>query len=169
MLFLKTTERRFRERLRGALPGHRATPPRQHLGQDGLDLGQNAVVSKSVRRHQLALAVLVQSLQIGGDGTVAGVAQGTLQFGDDRRNTADSLAASDHVAALQKGPCQDGSFQRALVQDFDEARGVGGQNPGLQVLGVIVGRCQHSDNYIANLSTDFNDFGSQTLAAPGRS
>ena len=137
----------------------RSTPPLQQLCEDRLNLGQQSIVSKTMGRHELPLTVFVKALEIGGNRGIPRIAQRTLQFGEDGGNAADGLASLDHLATLEEGPGENGPFEGTLIQDFDESGRSGGQNPRFQVFVVVVGRCHHSDRFIATLSEDLNHFG----------
>lgn len=166
MRYLDTNTRGFVECRGWLLAGHRATPARQQLAENGLNLGEDGVIAEPVCGHQLPLAVLIQPLKVGGDSWVAGVAQRAHQLGDDGRNAADCLASLDYFATPQEGSRQDSSFEGAFIQNFDEAGRISGQNPRLKVLGVVVGQSHHSDHFIAFLSTDLNHFGAAVKSGP---
>ena len=165
MRCLKTSRRGYGESLRSVLPGHRAAPAYQQLSENGLNLGQEFVISKAMCSHELPLAVLIESLQVGGNGRITGVAQNTPQFRDNGRNTTDDLTSLDQFAALQQRSRERGSFERIFVQDFDEAGGICRQNAGLKVFGVVVGGCEHSDDFIADLYADLNYFEAATTSS----
>lgn len=150
----------------GVLPGGCAPPALEQLSEDRLNFGQQSVVAKSMGRHELPLTVFVKALEIGGNRGISGIAKRTHQFRDDGRHPADGLASLDHLATLEEGSGENGSFERTLIQDFDEAGRSGGQNPRFQVLVVVVGRCHHSDRFIAALSEDLNHFGA--VSGPGQ-
>jgi len=138
---------------------NRSTPALQQLGEDRLNLGQKSIVAKTMGRHELPLTVFVKALEIGGNRGIPRIAQRTLQFGEDGGNAADGLASLNHLATLEEGSGENGAFERALIEDFDEAGRSGGQNPRFQVFVVVVGRCHHGSRFIATLPEDLNHFG----------